>query len=121
MMVAVNAHRRLVAWECCMELTREVYSATGRFPAQERYGLASQLRRAAVSTAANIAEGYARYGRQELAHALSVSLGSLAEVDALLEIASQLGYLSSVEHQRLSALREQASRTTFGLQRKVRR
>lgn len=104
-----------------MELAQENYRATGRFPAHERYGLTSQLRCAVVSAAANIAEGYARYGRQELAHALSVSLGSLAEVDTLLEIARQLGYLSGVDHERLSALRERASRVTFGLQRKVRR
>jgi len=120
-MVAVNTHRKLAAWEHCMELTREVYRATGRFPINERYGLSLQLQRAAVSTAANIAEGYARYGRQELAHALSISLGSLAEVDTLLEMASQLGYLAADEHQRLSALRDRASRATFGLQRKVRR
>jgi len=120
-MPAVNAHRKLAAWQYCMELTREIYRATAGFPVSERYGLTVQLQRAAVSTAANIAEGYARYGRQELTHALSISLGSLAEVDTLLEIASQLGYLRADEHQRLSALREQASRATFGLQRKVRR
>jgi len=120
MMAAVNAHRKLAAWEYCMELTREIYRVARRFPAHERYGLTAQLQRAAVSTAANIAEGYARYGRQELAHGLSVSLGSLAEVDTLLEVASQLGYLSCAEHQRLCALRERASKATFGLQRKVR-
>ena len=104
-----------------MELTREIYRVTRRFPAHERYGLTAQLQRAAVSTAANIAEGYARYGRQELAHRLSVGLGSLAEVDTLLEIASQLGYLSSAEYEHLCAVRERASKATFGLQRKVRR
>ncbi len=121
MMSAVNAHRRSAAWEYCMELTREIYRVTRRFPAHERYGLTAQLQRAAVSTAANIAEGYARYGRQELAHGLSVGLGSLAEVDTLLEIASQLGYLSSAEHEHLCTVRERASKATFGLQRKVRR
>ena len=121
MMSPVNAHRRLVAWDYCMELTREIYRVTAGFPVAERYGLTGQLRRAAVSTAANIAEGYARYGKQELAHALSVSLGSLAEVDTLLEVANQLGYVPAAEHERLCALRERASRATFGLQRKVRR
>ena len=104
-----------------MELAREVYRFTGGFPFHERYGLTSQLRRAAVSAAANIAEGYARYGKQELAHALSVSLGSLAEVDTLLEMARRLEYLSVAEHERLDTLRERASRATFGLQRKIRR
>jgi len=104
-----------------MELAREVYGLTGGFPAHERYGLTSQLRRAVVSAAANIAEGYARYGRQELAQALSVSLGSLAEVDTLLEMARRLEYVSAARHEQLCALRESASRATFGLQRKIRR
>ena len=104
-----------------MELAHEVYRLSARFPAHERYCLTSQLRRAAISAPANIAEGYARYGRQELAHALSVSLGSLAEVDTLLEMARRLEYLSVAEHERLDTLRERASRATFGLQRKIRR
>ena len=87
----MNAHRRLVAWQRSRELAREIYRATASFPPSEQFGLTSQLRRAAVSVVANISEGYARYGRAELAHALSVSLGSLAEVDTLLEIAKDLG------------------------------
>lgn len=60
-------------------------------------------------------------GRAELAHALSVALGSLAEVDALLQIARDLRYLSEETHQHLVALRDEASRVTFGLQRSIRR
>jgi four helix bundle protein len=117
----MDAHRQLVAWQRCRALALETYRATEGFPTGERFGLTSQLRRAAVSAAANIAEGYARHGRAELAHALSVSLGSLAEVDTLLGIANDLGYLSAEAYGGLSALREEASRVTFGLQRKVRR
>jgi len=117
----VDAHRQLVAWQRCRALALETYRATEGFPPSERFGLTSQLRRAAVSAAANIAEGYARYGRAELAHALSVSLGSLAEMDTLLEIANDLGYLTPEGYGDLSALRKEASRVTFGLQRKVRR
>ena len=117
----MDAHRQLVAWQRCRALALETYRVTEGFPPSERFGLTSQLRRAAVSAAANIAEGYARYGRAELAHALSVSLGSLAEMDTLLEIANDLGYLTPEGYGDLSALREEASRGTFGLQRKVRR
>ena len=117
----MDTHRHLVAWQRCRALARETYCVTESFPPSERFGLTSQIRRAAVSAAANIAEGYARYGRAELAHALSVSLGSLAEVDTLLEIANDLGYVTPEGYGGLSALREEASRATFGLQRKVRR
>jgi len=117
----MDAHRRLVAWQRCRDLARETYRVTESFPQSERFGLTSQLRRAAVSSAANIAEGYARYGRSELAHALSVSLGSLAEMDTLLEIANDLGYLTPEGYAALCSLRGEASRVTFGLQRKVRR
>lgn len=116
----MNKHRQLVAWQCCRKLAHEVYRATSGFPTSEQYGLSGQLRRAAVSAAANIAEGYARLGRAELAHALSMALGSLAEVDTLLEIANDVGLLAPGDYDALVLLREQASRATFGLQRKVR-
>jgi four helix bundle protein len=116
----MNKHRQLVAWQCCRELAREIYRATAGFPVAERYGLSGQLRRAAVSAAANIAEGHARFGRAEFAHALSLALGSLAEVDTLLEIANDLTLLSPADYETLVALRERASRATFGLQRRVR-
>jgi four helix bundle protein len=117
----MDAHRHLVAWQRCRALALKTYGVTESFPPSERFGLTSQLRRAAVSAAANIAEGYARYGHAELAHALSVSLGSLAEVDTLLDIANDLGYLTPEGYGGLCALREEASHVTFGLQRKVRR
>ena len=117
----MNKHRELIAWQRCRELTREVYRAVAGFPPAERYGLSSQLCRACVSATANIAEGYARFGRAEFAHALSVVLGSLAEVETLLQIARDLEYMDAAEYSRLEALRDEASRVTFALQRKIRR
>ena len=117
----MDKYRQLKAWEHCHTLAREVYRATEAFPEEERFGLAQQLRRAAVSAAANIAEGQARHGAAEFAHALSVTLGSLAEVSALLALAVDLGYTSAADAGRLEDLRSEASRTTFGLQRKLRR
>jgi four helix bundle protein len=116
----MDAYRRLKAWEHCHTLTREIYRATAAFPPDERFGLAQQLRRAAVSAVANIAEGQARYGAGEFAHALSITLGSLAEVSALLTLAADLGYVNAADTDRLEDLRSEASRTTFGLQRKIR-
>ena len=117
----MDKHRDLIAWQRCRELVRAVYEATGDFPASERFGLTPQLRRAAVSAVANIAEGHTRYGRAEFAHALSMALGSLAEVDTLLEVARDLSLLTSDAHRRVARLREEASRVTFALQRSIRR
>ena len=116
----MNGHRKLIAWQRCHELAIEVCKASARLPASERFELSSQLRRAAVSASANLAEGYARFGAAELAHALSVALGSLAEVDALLAVVHDLGYLDEETHLRLDALQDRASAGVFALQRRIR-
>jgi len=116
----VNRHRTLVAWQRSHELAVEVHRAARRLPASERFELGSQLRRAAVSAAANIAEGSGRYGKAEFAHSLSIALGSLSEVDALLKIARDLGYLDGVSLDRLDQLRDRASAATYVLQRSLR-
>ena len=71
---------------------------TGPFPEDERYGLISQMRRAAVSIPSNIAEGAARNSRKEYIHFLSVSRGSLSELDTLLNISKDLGLVSDEGH-----------------------
>jgi four helix bundle protein len=73
-----------------------------------------------VSSASNIAEGHARFGAAEYSHFLSIALGSLAEIDSLIEVACAIGALSDVERATLSAHLVRASRTTLRLQRSVR-
>ena len=90
-------HKRLKAWESGMDLVLKVSNLTGRFPRQEQYDLTSQLRRAAESIPANIAEGAARRSRKEFIQFLHISQGSLRELDTHLELANRLGYLPS-EH-----------------------
>jgi len=116
----VNRHRSLVAWQRCHALAVEVHRACSHLPASERFELSSQLRRAATSSSANVAEGFGRFGGAELLHALSVTLGSLAEVHALLLLARELGYLNEETHQRLDQLRDGATAAVFGLQRCLR-
>jgi len=117
----MNKYRKLPAWQRCHELAVEMYRVTKHFPAMERFGLTSQLRRAAVSAAVNIAQGYARFGTGELAYSLSVALGELAEIDALMLIAREIDLLGMEDHERLTAMRDAASRETFCFQRSVRR
>jgi len=98
-----------------MTLVVATYKATRSFPADERFGLTSQLRRASVSAPANIAEGHARRGRGELRHFLSIALGSLAELDTELVVARKVGYLTRAAYDDLQLKRTTASKTLYGL------
>ena len=84
-------HKNLEAWKQSMDLVVEVYKTTKEFPHQEIYGIANQVRRAAVSVSSNIAEGAARQTKKEFANFLHVAQGSLSELDTQIEIASRLG------------------------------
>ncbi|MBO9662084.1 MAG: four helix bundle protein [Dokdonella sp.] len=80
-----------------MRMVREIYRTTAEFPEYERFGLISQMRRAAVSVPSNIAEGAARGGRTELVRFLTIARGSLAELDTQLWIARDLNFLGDVQ------------------------
>jgi len=100
-----------------MALVRAVYEITRKFPAEETYGLASQLRRSAVSVPSNLAEGAGRDGQKEFLRFLSIARGSLSELETQLLIAVDLGYLPR-EHDTFSLL-ERVSRLITGLHRKL--
>ena len=87
----MRSHRDLDAWKESMRLVEAVYRLTEQYPDAERYGLVSQTRRAAVSIAANIAEGAARHSPREFRHFLYASLGSASELETLLELAVRTG------------------------------
>jgi len=87
----MSNYRRLDVWKAAHQLTLQVYRETARFPTHERFGLTVQLRRAAVSIGANIAEGSGRGGK-EYARFLMIAAGSASEVEYLLLVATDLGY-----------------------------
>ena len=93
----------LVVWQKAHKLTLDVYRATGHFPREEVFGLTSQLRRAAASIPANIAEGCGRSGEAEFARFLHIAAGSANEVEYHLLLARDLTYLSEEEYKRLAS------------------
>jgi four helix bundle protein len=95
-------YRSNKAWQRSDDLAVAVYRATGRFPREERYGLTKQMRNAAVSVAANIAEGYGRRTVRDLLHFLYQARGSLNEVEYFIHLSHRLGYLDDVERKRLA-------------------
>jgi four helix bundle protein len=112
----IRNHRDLEAWQIAMEAVLKTYDVTAEFPALERYGLSSQMRRAAVSVPSNIAEGQARSGRASLNH-VAIALGSLAELDTQLEVAVRLAYVSLARTADLRNLIGSDRRLLYGLRR----
>lgn len=112
-------HRELLVWQELVELAIVIYRLTESFPKSEIYGLTSQLRRAATAIPANIAEGAARTGTNELLHFLSFANGSLSELDTHVEIAHRLGYLA--DRQELDDKAERVFRLLSGLTASLKR
>ncbi len=86
-------HKNLDVWIKSMDLVETIYKLTQTFPDAEKFGLTSQMRRAAVSIPSNIAEGSARKGDKELIHFLHIALGSLSELDTQYLIAVRLAFI----------------------------
>jgi four helix bundle protein len=110
-----KAHKKLVLWHKAVHLVVSVYEVTRRFPASERFGLAAQMQRAAVSIPSNVAEGAARKGRKEYLQFVYTARGSLSELDTQVEIAGLLGYLKSDESGKLQAEMDEVSRLLNGV------
>lgn len=91
----VRSYRDLVAWQKAMELVKLVYRLTDKFPADERFGLTLQLRKAVVSVPSNIAEGQGRRTTQAFINHLSIAYGSLMETETQIMIAEMRSYISA--------------------------
>jgi len=100
-------HKKLDVWQIAMKTAKMVYESTKGFPEEEKFGLVSQMRRAAVSIPCNIAEGAARQGKKEFKNFLSIAQGSLSELDTQFELAVLLGYLSD---EKMNEVTEQLKR-----------
>ena len=114
----MHEYRKLRVWRHAYALAVESHRATRTFPAEERYGLADQIRRSAVSVPANIAEGAAR-GRSSFAQFLRIAAGSAAELETQLELARDLGFVDTARSGRLLGATRTVRNMLWGLIRKT--
>ncbi|MAT72176.1 MAG: four helix bundle protein [Planctomycetaceae bacterium] len=116
----IRSHRDLKVWQLGMEIAEETYALTHSYPDDERFGLVAQVRRAAVSVPANIAEGNGRESTKEYLRFLSIAVGSLAEVETFLELSHRLQMADESRLNRLMNLVAEERRMLRGLQRSLR-
>ena len=114
-MTELRTHRDLDVWKLSLDWVEAIYLCSAAWPSDERFGLISQVRRAAVSVAANIAEGAGRRGTGEFIQFIGIARGSLAEVETHLLIALRLGYLTTDQGQPLLADLERIARMLSAL------
>lgn len=117
----MQPYERFGAWKAAHQLALEVHRVTKAWPVEERYGLISQIRRAAYSVPVNIVEGRARFGAREFRRFLDIAWGSLAEVGYALRYARDLGYLSTEAHAALEARCAEVGRPLYALLRSLHR
>lgn len=111
----MRPHKKLKIWRKIIEMIKSVYSISGKLPKEELYGLTSQIRRAAVSVASNIAEGSARKSAAETLQFYSIAKGSLSEIDAQFEIAFELRFISAIECNSTQSMCDEVSRMLQGM------
>ena len=111
----VFGYRKLIAYQKGKEVVKRTYQLLKKFPADERYAMCDQLRRASVSISSNIAEGINRFSVKDKAHFVEMAYGSLMEVSSQFEIAEELGYVSSEDRLSMDMLIEEEARLLSGL------
>jgi four helix bundle protein len=112
-------YRKIHAWQKSDDLTVDVYRATKRFPREEIYGLTSQLRRAAYSVPANIAEGATRNSKKDYLRFLYIARASLAETQYFLHLSKRLNYLTKEENEELQSATSKTFSKLHGLIKSV--
>lgn len=108
-------YRELKVWQVGMLLAKRVYQLTASFPSDQRFGLTSQMRRAAISVPSNIAEGHARNTSPEMIRFGGIALGSIAEIETQLLSATELGFAEPTEVDELLSVTDEIGRMLHGL------
>ncbi len=111
----IFGYRKLVAYQKAKEVVKRTYKLLKKFPAEERYAMCDQLRRASVSITSNIAEGVNRFSVKDKSHFVEMAYGSLMEVSSQFEIAEELGYITADDRLSMDQLIEEDARLLSGL------
>lgn len=113
------SYRELLAWQAAHEMAVCVYKVTASWPTHERFGITSQLRRAAVSVPTNITEGATRRGSKDFRKFLGYALASASEVEYLIDLALEIGVATANDASRLTPLNKRAGQLTYRLLRSL--
>ena len=111
----VFSYRKLIAYQKGKEVVKRTYQLLKKFPAEERYAMCDQLRRASVSITSNIAEGVNRFSVKDKVHFIEIAFGSLMEVSSQFEIAEELGYITANDRLSMDELVKEVARLLSGL------
>lgn len=114
-----KGYKKLIVWQKADGLAFMIYEATRKFPSHEIYGITSQLRRAALSIPTNLVEGCGRQGKRELKQFVNIALGSISEVEYLLDFCRRLGYLDILSYEKLENLRKETGSLCWKLYRSL--
>ncbi|WP_460179993.1 four helix bundle protein [Thermodesulfovibrio sp. TK110] len=110
-------YRNLIVWQKAHQLALMIYKITEQFPKHEQFALTSQIRRAVLSIPTNIVEGYNRKSKKEFIHFIDISLGSIAEVEYLLEFSVALGYIDESAIKETKMLIEEVGKLLWSFQK----
>ena len=116
----IRSYRELKVWQHSMKLAEEIYCLTEKFPKYETYALSNQIQRAVVSIPSNIAEGHARESTKEFLHHISITLGSLAELETQLMLAGHLKYVGDIELEATLSKTDELGKMLRGMQKSLR-
>lgn len=111
--------KKLSVWTKSIDFVTEIYKTTNTFPATERFGLVSQLQRAAVSVPANIAEGSAKSSNKDFARFLEIALGSTFELETELFVSFKLNYIDTEQHEQLIVKLSELQKMIIGFKEKI--
>ncbi len=114
-----QGYRDLVVWQQAMDVTVETYRLTSSFPKEEMFGLTSQMRRAAVSIASNIAEGEGRKSKNEFSHFLGIALGSKSELETQLILSERVNLLKTTDTEPIKKSLDDIGKMLTALRRKI--
>jgi four helix bundle protein len=115
----IQSHRDLIVWQKARRLAAASYTLARQLPEDERFGMKPQIQRAAVSIAANIAEGHGRLGKGDFTRHLSIARGSLSELECLLELGADVGYFEPDTTKVPLAIADEVSRMLWVLVKKL--